>query len=354
MKQKPLILVSNRLFTFPPEVLNVSNDCIPHQDFTEIAKRLDGEIIGYNLSEAEWYRWVRKIEMQLKFDAVEVLSAVKHLSKHNAVLSTSEKTALPLAMVMGLMPRKPPHLVIGHKLSSGWKKYLLQGLQVHRAFSHIICLCRTQADYALKQLKMVETAVDFVYDKVDHRFFRPLPEKEDGYILAVGQEQRDYDCLLRAINGTNLKLIVVASSPWSTTSLKSRRAGNTDQVTLLSHIPFKQLRMLYAQAKLVVIPLCNVDYAAGVNSVLEAMAMARPVIVSQTPGISDYIINNETGVFSPPGDPAALRDTILSLWEHPAELDRLGTNARQIVEEQMNLDIYADRIAEIVRRVAKQ
>ncbi|MFQ5578880.1 MAG: glycosyltransferase family 4 protein, partial [Anaerolineae bacterium] len=168
------------------------------------------------------------------------------------------------------------------------------------------------------------------------------------FILTVGKEQRDYRLLLRALSGTGIKLVVVASSPWSTSQAKMNQAD--DNVTVLSHIPYHQLRTLYAQARLVVVPLFGVDYAAGVNTVLEAMAMAKPLVVSRTKDITDYVTHGETGLCVSPGDVAELKERILSVWERPSALNRLGANARQAVEEKMNLDIYVNQVARIVQK----
>jgi glycosyltransferase involved in cell wall biosynthesis len=347
--QIPLILVSNHLKPHEQNGAESFDDSVPRQDYTEIARALGGKLSGYNLSRAAWYRWTRQLEKEIKLDLVEAAFAAYQVASHNVLLSTSEKTAIPLALLLSLFKQETPHIMIAHKLSSGFKAHLWQKRQLHQKFSQIICLSQAQADYAIHHLNLPEERVHFIYDKVDHNFFRPMKADADDYILAVGQEQRDYQTLLQAIAGTGLKLVVVASSPWSTSKVQLDELG---KVTVLSHIPYSELRMLYARARLVVVPLFEVDYAAGVNAVLEAMAMAKPVIVSRTRGIADYIAPNETGIYVPSGDPAELNRAILSLWTQPGELSRLGVNARQAVEESMNLDIYVNRVVEIVRKAA--
>jgi glycosyltransferase involved in cell wall biosynthesis len=347
MIQIPLILVSNRTKTNAPDTL-IQAASHPRQDYIEIARLLGGKLSGYDVSEANWYPWIRRIERYLKLDLVEALFAARQLPNHNVLLSTSEKIAIPLAVLSRVTGQKIPHVVIGHKLSSGLKSPLLRTGKLGQAFSHIICVCQAQADYAINQLRLPASTVDFVYDKVDHHFFYPFKVDTDNYILAVGQEQRDYETLAQAVVGTGIRLIIVASSLWSTSQ---KHIPEAQEVTILSHIPYHELRCLYARARLVVVPLFDVDYAAGVNSALEGMAMGKTVLVSHTRGISDYVIDNETGIYVSPLNPTELRNAILSLWEQPAELKRLGANARQAVEENMNLDIYIDKVVEIVRNV---
>lgn len=342
--QVPLILVSNHLKLYEN---GITQDSSPRQDYVEIARQLKGELAGYNLSKATWYHWTRQLERRIKLDVVEAAFAVNRRASHNVMISTSEKMAIPVALFLALRKYNIPHIMIAHKLSSGLKANLWSKNQLSHKFSHIICLSQAQANYATQHLKIPEAKVSFIYDKVDHHFFRPLPVEPEDYILAVGQEQRDYQTLLQAIEGTGLKLVVVASSPWSTSKV---HLNGMENVTVLSHIPYPDLRLLYARARLVTVPLFHGDYAAGVNSLLEAMAMAKPLIVSQTKGITDYIRQAETGLYVPPEDPLALKRAILSVWTQSKELKRLGTNARRAVEEQMNLDIYVKRVVEIVRK----
>jgi glycosyltransferase involved in cell wall biosynthesis len=192
--------------------------------------------------------------------------------------------------------------------------------------------------------------VHFVYDKVDQNFFRPTEENVGDFILAVGQEQRDYMTLLKALAGTGIKLVVVASSPWSTSQLDIQDMSN---VRVVSRIPFTELRSLYAQSRMTVVPLQNVDYAAGVNGLLESMAMGKPTIVTQTDGIADYVVDQQTAVYTPPGDVNAMRERILALWNNPTEQKRLGENARQLVIEKINIDHYVESIQKIIESVGK-
>lgn len=334
----PLILVSNRTKN------TVSADA-PRQDFVEIAQRLQGKLLGYDLSDAAWYDWTRKIERKLKLDVVEALAAAGEASHHNLILSLSEKLAIPVATILQMRGSHLPHVVIGHKLSSGLKTRLFRVWSLHQSFSRMICLCQAQVNYAIHHLNVAPSRVNFVYDKVDHHFFQPQPGETGDYILAVGQEQRDYETLVKAVIGTNIRLVIVASSPWSTSQIQMIDAAG---VQTRSRIPFTELRDLYAKARLVVVPLFEVDYAAGVNAALEAMAMAKPLVITRTAGISDYVAEAETGLYVPPGNAGALRDTILSLWDNSEQRKHLGENARQAVEERMNLDLYVERIAQIV------
>jgi glycosyltransferase involved in cell wall biosynthesis len=329
---------------------NGQDSMAPRQDYLEIAGRVGASLGGYDFS-GTWYRWVRKLENCIRVDPLESFLYLRKFSDCDVILSMSEKMALPTAAFLQLKRVELPHIVIAHKLSSGLNTYVFRAWPLHRQFAHVICLCRAQAEYAVSNMGLPPEKVDFAYDKVDHHFFRPQNEGTGDYILAVGSEQRDYRTLIDAVTRIGCRLVIVASSPWF---VGKTLVDTNGDVQVLHRIPYRELRDTYSKARLVVLPLKSVDYAAGVNTLLESMAMAKPVIVSRTKGIEDYVVDGETGLFVEPEDVSDLHDAIAAVLASTDLQQRLGTNARQVIEERMNLDIYADRVAEIVRNVASQ
>lgn len=347
----PLILVSSQVKNFDQYYDDLVRDLAPRVDYMEVCKRLEAEVSGYGLFQTYWYALERKFDKLVKLDFFESIRITKRISQYNAVLSASEKTALPLSMFLSLSGQHIPHVVISHHLSSKNKSRLFRIWQVHKTFNHVICVSQAQRDYAVKNLHIPALKAHFIYDKVDHGFFRPMEDEPDNFVLAVGQEQRDYNTLYKALSGTGIKIIIVASSNWSTYRLPILGDSNAEVVR---NIPYTLLRSLYARARLVVVPLNNVCYAAGSNTILEAMAMGKPVVVTNTPGIREYIQDGETGLFVSPGDSTLLRETILSLWDDEPTQRRLGANARQAVEEKMNLWIYVDHVTRIMQQAIKE
>jgi glycosyltransferase involved in cell wall biosynthesis len=65
------------------------------------------------------------------------------------------------------------------------------------------------------------------------------------------------------------------------------------------------------------------------NLVYEAQACGRPVLGSDADGIPEVVINGETGLIIPKGDPDALAQGMLWFHLHQDEIARMGSNARQ-------------------------
>jgi glycosyltransferase involved in cell wall biosynthesis len=325
----------------------VQEDREPRQDYYELSASLGADIISPDSRHLALLRYSWLVEQRLKLHLVEALRVARKLTAGQLAISTSEKVGLPLAAALHLRQQQSPHLLIAHKLSSVAKARFFKMWPLPDGVQRIACVSQAQVEYAVNVLGMPAARADFVYDKVDHCFFRPGTAVSGDYILAVGQEQRDYATLLRALAGTGLRLIIVNSSSWNQ---QNQHLQEVDGVALqvLSALSYPALRDLYAGARLVALPLHDVNYAAGVNGALEAMSMAKPLLMSQTRGLAGYGRSGETAVTVPPADTAAWRDAILSLWDDEQERRRLGENGRQLVAEQMTMEHYLARLGQIV------
>ena len=73
------------------------------------------------------------------------------------------------------------------------------------------------------------------------------------------------------------------------------------------------------------------------------------MVASRTRGQTDTIVDGVNGVYVPPGDPEALRETISRLLAAPEERARIGRAAREYVESDAGLDAYVEHLARAVR-----
>ena len=63
--------------------------------------------------------------------------------------------------------------------------------------------------------------------------------------------------------------------------------------------------------------------------IMEAMASGRPMLGSRIGGITDLIVEGETGLLVPPGDVLALRQALAYLLANPDLLAHMGRAARE-------------------------
>lgn len=85
----------------------------------------------------------------------------------------------------------------------------------------------------------------------------------------------------------------------------------------------------------------------------EAMAYARPVIATSVGGLTDAVIDDETGVVVPPRDVEALRAALERLLGDAELRGRLGAAARRFAEERFGFDVAALATVELYRAIVR-
>lgn len=167
---------------------------------------------------------------------------------------------------------------------------------------------------------------------VDTDFFSPMDVNERNGIVSVGNTNRDYQTLLRAIRSLGLRCDIYASnvlplpgkSGFDLTAVPS-------QLATVSRVDLIALRRKYARAQIVVVPLHQTRTASGVTSLLEAMSMGKLVVVAETAGISDYIEDGRNVMTYRPGDFMDLARQIDYILQEEGVQRGIGVVARQHV-----------------------
>lgn len=77
----------------------------------------------------------------------------------------------------------------------------------------------------------------------------------------------------------------------------------------------------------------------GLSSVtLEAMALGRPVVITNVGGNTELVEHGKTGLLIPPRSPQALADAVLDCLRHPDWAQEMGKRAREMVVTQYSLE----------------
>ena len=87
-------------------------------------------------------------------------------------------------------------------------------------------------------------------------------------------------------------------------------------------------------------------------TILEAMFYGKPVIVSNTEGIQNFISNNKNGLLVKPGDEIALSNAILKLFDNKILYNRLKNNGFECVKN-LNIKSTSKRFFEFLLKAKK-
>ena len=99
--------------------------------------------------------------------------------------------------------------------------------------------------------------------------------------------------------------------------------------------------------------LCSTSEAFP-NSVLEAMAAARPVVATDVGGTPDAIRQGTTGLLVPPSDSSRLAEAILRLYREPALRTKLGNAGCAAARSGYSAEAVLGQVEALYRKLASR
>jgi glycosyltransferase involved in cell wall biosynthesis len=324
-------------------------------DLSDALLFLEGEGFRVDIEESlsrPWNPLARKHEFQSGLDPLRAARTIARSRRYDALVCIGDATSLFPFWLRRLRRRRLPIVLIDPALSYDYpRRKRLQDFVLPKA-ARVVVYGRCQLDY-LREQYGDRVAATFIHHRVDTEFYRPegpvgQPPGRPQLVFSIGNDySRDYKTLAGA-----LPLIAGAGVPSFRTRLQTTRdvPPLPEGVELCRNtVPYPDLRRLYNAADVVVITLRDMIHAGGINSLLEAMACGRPVVVSRSRGIADYVRDGETALVVEPESPAALAGAIARLLSNAAEAARLGANAREFVLEHCANRVYAHKLVGVLR-----
>jgi glycosyltransferase involved in cell wall biosynthesis len=127
----------------------------------------------------------------------------------------------------------------------------------------------------------------------------------------------------------------------------ARELGIADRVTFVPYV----LCFTESLAATDIFVMPSLQQGLG-TIMLEAMALARPVIATGVGGIASVVRHGETGLIVPPQNSGELARRILELLDQPARARALGTRARELVNDRFNVETMVEQTLQVYREVA--
>jgi len=115
-------------------------------------------------------------------------------------------------------------------------------------------------------------------------------------------------------------------------------------------LPFDVVYSRLSKARVVVLPVRDNSYSGATTTLLQAMASAKPVVVSRTAAIArGYHLEDGLNCrLVPPGAPAALEHAVSDLLGDPQRAAVVGARARETVEQHLTWERYTGAIRELL------
>lgn len=176
-------------------------------------------------------------------------------------------------------------------------------------------------------------------------------------MVAILDPRKNHDLLIEALGqlrrerGLKPVLLCAGSGPEAERErieATAQRHGVADQVRLLG---WHDAREVFWASDIMVLP--SLAEAFGLVAV-EAMLCGLPVIRTPTAGVSDQIIEGETGYSTPFDDADALANRIAELIANPQQRDAMGRRAAAFARERFTIDTMVSKTHALYQRVARR
>ena len=199
------------------------------------------------------------------------------------------------------------------------------------------------------KVKVVHCGLEEAFYNIDIK-----PAKQNKKIVCVGRlcEQKGQLLLVEAAvklikEGEDIQLTLAGDGPMrADIEALIDKHDIADHIEITGWVSSDRVRQELLDSTALVLP----SFAEGLPVVImEAMALARPVVTTYIAGIPELVIPNENGWLMPAGSLDSLVSTIREVLQtSDEEIQRLGNNARQRVIERHNIDTEAKKLAQFI------
>lgn len=172
-------------------------------------------------------------------------------------------------------------------------------------------------------------------------------------IVAVLRNWKGHTYLIQAVSklvraGRPVKLLIVGEGPQEKNLRALIQAEGLDKTVLLAGYR-KDVPNFIAAMDCMVLP--STENEATSQVLPQAMAMQVPVIATDVGGLSEVVINHDTGLLIPPRDVDAIADAIAWISDHPGEARELAERGYAHCLDNFTFDRMIDRTEQAYRSV---
>jgi glycosyltransferase involved in cell wall biosynthesis len=275
-------------------------------------------------------------------------------------LRGTDAVCTTLRNVYPLIDRRRDVFILNMGLNNTLRRWELESRRVQhrvvtaslRSSACVVCFSQWQADVLTQRAGLRPLQAQSNPASVDHHYFHPNGGGRGDYVFAIGWDLgRDYKTLIEAMRGLPCKAIIAARER-NLVGIDSI----PDNVEIEIYPSFPRLRELYDGARLIAVPTRHEDWPyagdmSGATVLVEGMAMGKPVVITRQQAWDDYVVDGESALLVEPEDVRSFRTAIERVFADDELADRLGGNARAIVEERLTSRHFGERLADIVRSV---
>lgn len=230
----------------------------------------------------------------------------------------------------------------------------------YKGFDALFFFNSTLIELSVKTGKIKKEKAHLIHWGPDLDFYDSISKTstlDKNCFISTGRENRDFPTLIQAFSkesASNLELYVprfsIQNKYRETIGAPSDMPANIHLNYINGTIPYT-LSLKVVESSCVVISFHKppFSYTLGLTTLVEAMALGKPVITSHNPFWEMDIDKEGLGISVPYDDVDAWSKAVKYLTEHPEIADEMGKKARALSEKSYNLALFSKELADILK-----
>lgn len=188
----------------------------------------------------------------------------------------------------------------------------------------------------------------------DANFYPYLGRLGKG-VVAAGRTGRDFITFGLAASQTNIPSHIICLQNSVSNTFKT--FAKNVQITVQpqnNFMKYPELLKIYANARVLAIPMVSGFSLSGLTSLMDALGMGKPVIMTRNPFIDIDIEAEGIGKWIPPGDIEGWKNAIQFFEDNEDKALEMGQRARALVDAGLNSEKFAHQIMDIFDNIIQK
>jgi glycosyltransferase involved in cell wall biosynthesis len=218
--------------------------------------------------------------------------------------------------------------------------------KLFRLIDSLVVSSTMEKELYAKHFDIPEDIIDCVlWGVAEPEFTIKSTISEQPYISAVGGNARDYQTFMSAMSALPELQAIAVMRPENMQGLVI-----PPNVNVLTNIPFGDALSIIKHSMFTVLPLVSTETPCGHVTLVIAMYLGVPCVITDSTGIEDYIEHGKTGLMCQQGSSESLIESINLLSSDENLRQQIAKNGEQFVRQSCTESNYVSHLLSILER----
>lgn len=301
-------------------------------------------------------KWMRKIPLFYLGDLYIQAKALKQQKNYDVIYAPCQDCTIFLGVLRYFKILRTPLVAIAHHpILSGrlisvrrlTSYFFLKGHSFFPALSNVVA-AQINSIVGKELSAELHWGPNLVfYEKELSLQEKPLSKDID--IVTIGRTGRDYDTLIRAFNGTNIRVVIYCHESCKN-NLLTKFTSNISIHFLQNpeELDYTQIIKIYSRSKILAIPMLPQDSLCGLTSVVDGIAMGMPIIATYNKYINIDIEKLGIGYWVKSFDENEWLQKTVALLNNVDVRKSMSDNAFSVGKEKNNIIFFANNVKQLL------